>query len=66
MIVAFTLVDIGLLLAVGALWAWRGPRDRVFFCFQTWFTLPLFFIVVVGVGVVVAFTGVMLTVNSGE
>lgn len=64
MYIALPVMGIGLILFIGAFLAWKGPYIKPYFCVQTWFIMPLFFIIVVVMAFVLSITGTLLVANS--
>jgi len=64
MFIALPVVAFGLILAVGAFLAWRGPNIRAYFAIQTWLILPLFSLMIVVIAMLMAVTGTVLVANS--
>lgn len=60
------LILLGTILTIGSYLALRGRRYSTYFCLQTWFILPLFFLLIISVCVIAAVSSSLLTVNSGK
>ncbi len=63
---AIAIVIVTFLLSLQGHMAWFGPRIASFFCFQKWFTIPLYFLLLLFSAIVSAALSQVLVVNSGE
>jgi hypothetical protein len=60
------IIILGIFLAIGGLLALRGTQFSTYFCIQTWFILPLLFLLIILACAIAAIISTFLTVNSGE
>jgi hypothetical protein len=57
-------VAIGALFTAGIILAWLALDIKIYFCIQTWFVLPVFFIFISFTVVAIAFIGLVLVANA--
>jgi len=58
------IIILGIILAIGGLLALRGTQFSTYFCIQTWFILPLLFLLIILACAIAAIISTFLTVNS--
>jgi len=64
---AIGIISLSAILYIGAYLAWFGPKwmsMKTYFCFQTYFVLPLYFLTILLTGIFTAAIGTTLVVNS--
>ncbi len=59
-------IALGGLIFIGTLLAWFEVAPPVYFCIQTWFTMPLFLLLIFASIIVITAVGAILVANSGK